>query len=213
MLKSIYVSTAHALSPFRLSDKVADHAATARPEGLMRWLASLFAIYDIDQMLRLDIPWWNVKAAVTVERFLEANRGARIFEYGSGASSLWLARRAGSVVSVEHDETWAEKLRPHLSNHQNAAILDRKLEDGSYVNAIAEQGGLFDLIVVDGRRRVDCLHAAIPYLKPAGIIVFDDSGRRRYRSGIETCGLAEHAFIGRSYCVPYPDHTSLLTVA
>ena len=51
---------------------------------------------------------------------------------------------------------------------------------------------------------------ALPHLKPGGIVLFDDSGRNRYRAGIAACGLKEKHFYGRSYCVPYPDHSSIL---
>ena len=70
-----------------------------------------------------------------------------------------------------------------------------------------------DLIVIDGRLRAACLAAAMSALRPGGIILFDDSGRARYRGAIAHCGLAEEHFRGLSYCVPYPDHSSILRAA
>ena len=64
--------------------------------------------------------------------------------------------------------------------------------------------------MVDGRRRTECLAQAIPFLKPGGIVLFDDSARRRYRAAIADCGLKEDWNYGRSYCVPYPDASSIL---
>jgi hypothetical protein len=186
-------------------------AEGANPYGIRRWIASLFAIYDTERMVALDCPWWNVAATRAVERFLAARPGAQVFEYGAGASTIWLARRAGRVVSVEHDPDWFGRFRRQQAPFDNAQLLHRPLaSDGGYVEAIAETGGLFDLIVVDGRRRTECLRAAILHLAPGGIIVFDDSGRTRYREGIAECGLRETRHFGRSFCVPYPDHTSIL---
>ncbi len=38
-----------------------------------------------------------------------------VVEFGSGRSTLWLAERAGSVISVEHDVAWAERVTGWLA--------------------------------------------------------------------------------------------------
>ncbi|MBO9517035.1 MAG: class I SAM-dependent methyltransferase [Porphyrobacter sp.] len=182
----------------------------AEPFGWKRWAASLLAIHDVKRMVELDLPWWNVAATREVETFLAVHPNARVFEYGAGASSAWLAARSGELVSVEHDAGWHVLISPLIGTFSNAVVWHRDLAGEGYIGAIGEAGGLFDLIVIDGRRRVECLARAIPHLKPGGIILFDDSGRKRYRADIERCGLREQHYFGRSYCVPYPDHTSVL---
>jgi predicted O-methyltransferase YrrM len=192
--------------------KLTEGARESDAYGWRRWAASLLAIYDTKTMVRLGLPWWNVAATREVEQFLKARPGARVFEYGAGASTAWLAQRAEEVISVEHDAAFIGDFREMLAPFRNAKMLERSIADGpdAYVNAITEAGGQFDLVVVDGRYRADCLKAAIPYLKPNGIVLFDDSGRKRYRGAIENSGLAEQHHHGRSFCVPYPDHTSIL---
>ena len=129
-----------------------------------------------------------------------------------------LARRAASVTSIEHDPEWAGKLQAKLVDFSNVDLRVKLYDiagvpaEQDYVRAI-EADGPYDMIVVDGRLRSHCLFAAIPHLKPDGIVLFDDCGRRRYRSAITTCGLVEKHYFGLSYCVPYPDHTSVLTNA
>ena len=76
------------------------------------WARSLFAIHDIDQLARLGVPWWTFDSADRIAAFLRLRPDARIFEWGSGASTLWLAERAGSVHSVEHHAGWAADLTP-----------------------------------------------------------------------------------------------------
>src|SRR5680860_329254 len=222
MLKTLYVGLAQGLPTILpLGDLYGEHERPHQP-GFGRWLASLGAIYSLDRMVALDLPWWNIAATEAVEEFLRARPSATVFEYGSGASSLWLARRAKSVITVEHDADWAAKVGAKLGGHANARLISvpglpggqapghSQATDHPYVRAIASQG-LFNLIVIDGRQRTRCLEAALPHLKPGGIILFDDSGRKRYRKSIETCGLVERHFFGRSYCVPYSDHTSILS--
>jgi len=187
-------------------------APARQPHGWARWLASLFAIHNPRRMVALDCPWWNVRATREVEAFLRARPGARVFEYGAGASTVWLARRAATVVSVEHDAEWHRRCGELVGSYGNARVLwrDRSADPAAYRDAIDAVPGAFDLIVVDGRDRAACLARAVERLAPDGIILFDDSGRARYRDAIARSGLTERRYFGRSYCVPYPDHTSIL---
>lgn len=180
--------------------------------GWQRWFASLFAIYDTDRMIQLDLPWWNVAATREIANFLSMRSAAKVLEYGAGASTMWLAKRCESIVSVEHDKRWLDTFKRQTAGQPNVKLLYRPIEDGrdAYVRAIREFDEQFDLIVIDGRHRSACLKEAESRLKRNGVIVFDDSGRSRYRAAITDSPLVETRHFGRSYCVPYPDYTSLL---
>jgi hypothetical protein len=211
-LRSAYVQAVHKLAVLGPAEHYCATAQRTDAYSFSRWVASLLAIHDTGRMIRLDCPWWNVAATSQVDRFLKAKPAARVFEWGSGASTVWLSRRSGEIISVEHNPVWFARLREEIGDRENVALLHRSLDrDGrDYIETIGECGGSFDLIVIDGRQRARCLEQAVAHLAPGGVILFDDSGRRRYRSAIETCGLAERAYFGLSYCVPYPDHTSIL---
>ncbi|MBD3679073.1 MAG: class I SAM-dependent methyltransferase [Rhodobacteraceae bacterium] len=211
--------------------------AVLRPLGFLRWLErrgtrralwlrSLFAIYDADDLMHLDMAWWTFDALDAVERFLAGRDGARVFEYGSGASTLWLSRRAGKVVSVEHDADWMRIVEAKIAGAGNVRlsgvpsagdghIASAKSGFGgqyfdAYVRAIDAEDGEFDLIVIDGRAREACLEAAIPRLAPGGIILVDDTKRARYRAAIEASGLAFRRFDGLAVSLPVADSTTLL---
>lgn len=195
-------------------------------------LRTLFAIHDVDDMIRLDTPWWTYGAIRVVEGHLRCRGGeARVFEYGSGASSLWLAARSGEVHTVEHDAGFAGVMRDALVRsglgdkvtlHEvPAEVVDppvtrsgRRGEDTvdytSYSQSIEIPGGAFDLVVVDGRARVACLHAAVSRLAPGGLVVFDDAQRPRYRAGIRSTGLPVRAIWGMVPSLPYPRQTAVL---
>lgn len=216
-MKQTYIGAAQAIASTPVLNRIYSRRGNLQSADWRTWLASLGAIYHLERMINLDIPWWNVKACQEVGAFLTRKPDARVFEYGSGASTMWVARRAGSITTVEHDTKWAKNLQSKLNNLPNANVILSNcqpdgLPDESYIKAI-DGTGSYDLIIIDGRRRTECLTAAISHLNEDGIILFDDSGRRRYRSGIENCGLVERRHFGLSYCVPYPDHSSLLTRA
>lgn len=214
VIKQGYVDLAHATGRSKPIQSLLQSAKAAPPFGIKRWIASLFAIYNTENMVELDLPWWNVEASREVELFLASRPNAKVFETGAGASTVWLAKRAGSVISVEHDKAWHQRFLAMIDGVKGIDLRFRELGDGGaadkYVGSIDENADLYDLIVVDGRHRVACLHRALAHLAPGGMILFDDSGRKRYRDGIEGCGLQERHHYGRSFCVPYPDHTSLL---
>ncbi|MGB7418692.1 MAG: class I SAM-dependent methyltransferase [Erythrobacter sp.] len=216
MVKRRYVDVMQglgALSAFSNGEPEARERHRANnPYGWSRWFASLFAIYETDRMIALDLPWWNVAATRVVADFLASRPGARVFEYGAGASTVWLANRCGSIVTVEHDGSWLDTFERQTQGFSNVSLLYRSLENGphSYVGAIAEHDAAFDLIVIDGRHRSACLAQAETRLAPGGMILFDDSGRSRYRRAIAKSALSETRHFGRSYCVPYPDYTSIM---
>jgi hypothetical protein len=209
-----------------------DRRYDAKPHGVAGHLRTLFAIYDMDDMIRLDTPWWTYGSIRVVEEHLRRlNGSARAFEYGSGASSLWLAARSGEVHTVEHDAGFARVMRDAITSagldskvtlHEVPAdVVDvpvtrsgRRGEDAvdytSYTRSIEIPGGLFDLVIVDGRARVACLQAAVSKLAPGGLVVFDDAQRLRYRAGIRSVGLPVRAIWGMVPSLPYPRQTAVL---
>lgn len=212
-IKRRYVSCLHGLASTGVLTRFDNDAQTSSPYGWRRWAASLLAIYDSERMARLDLPWWNVAATREVEAFLASRPDSRVFEWGAGASTVWLARRANQVTSIEHDAEWLARFRRQTDRFANVSLLHRSFSDAAadaYVDAIDELDAQFDLIVIDGRARARCLEKAKARLAPQGIILFDDSGRARYRDSIAGSGMIETHHYGRSFCVPYPDHTSLL---
>lgn len=215
-----------AVAPLGLGTSPVD----ARQHRYRHWAQSLLAIYDIDALIRLDVPWWTYDAIEQVEDFLKARGNARVFEWGSGASTVWLARRAASVVSIDHDAPWVEFSAPRLAEQGNAVVelvpadpvsdRDIRFESGktgylgetfrAYVEAIDRHEGKFDLIVIDGRARAACLAKAVSRLADDGMIVFDNSHRARYRKAIAESGLRAEVTRGLVPSLPAPDQTTLL---
>jgi hypothetical protein len=87
-----------------------------------RWLRSLFAIYDIEGMAALDLPGGTFSAMGGIRSIRKVARQCSRIRVRSGASTIWLARRAPSVVSVEHERDWHSVVSQRLSPYQNAAV-------------------------------------------------------------------------------------------
>lgn len=114
-----------------------------------------------------------------------------IFEFGAGNSTLWYADKVNTVTSVEHDNAWFEKIQENMPKNVN--INYKKLKyDGEYSKFPNTLDNKFDIVIVDGRDRVNCMKNAIRSIKDNGVIVLDDSERQQYKDGIDF--LLNHNF-------------------
>jgi hypothetical protein len=75
----------------------------------LSWLISL----QEDYLLRRRQPWLTYDAIQYLTKHIGSN--LKVFEFGSGGSTLFWAERATMCVSVEHDPGWVARLRPLLS--------------------------------------------------------------------------------------------------
>jgi hypothetical protein len=138
----------------------------------------------------LGLPWFTLPAA----RFLdgEISQGMEVFEWGSGASTLFFARRGCRVTSAEHDVTWAARTRVRVAAHPHVHVREFAGPDEAYVGAIdSAPAGSLDMVVVDGRRRCDCFMRALSRVKPGGWLILDDSERPAYRSCLDLAKAEE----------------------
>jgi hypothetical protein len=114
-----------------------------------------------------------------------------VFEYGGGNSTLYFGPRVASVTTVEHNREWFDFLKSNVPN--NCTMLFQELEnDGAYCRTAPTIGQRFDIIVVDGRDRVNCARHAVDALSEKGVIIFDDFERERYQEADAL--LATHGF-------------------
>lgn len=102
-----------------------------------------------------------------------------LFEFGSGNSTIFYAKLAGFVYAVEHNKEWLEKCAS--VNLSNVTMIHSELvPNGTYSKSANDIGKKFNIIIVDGRDRVNCCKQAISALADDGVIVLDDSERVEY---------------------------------
>lgn len=169
----------------------------------LRWIASAVPGY----LLRRPSPWITFDAIDHLDRRIRP--GWRVFEYGSGGSTLYWLSRGAECVSVEHDADWHARLRLRLpagarieyrlvppapadggdtaADQDDPAAYRSSWEAyrGQSFRAYASQidefpAGHFDLVVVDGRARPSCIRHAVPKVRPGGILLVDNADRSRY---------------------------------
>jgi hypothetical protein len=182
--------------------------------GHKGYLANIGWFTSFDNQQALDqhgeaLPWVTYSFIDFIKDRL--SKDMKIFEFGSGSSTLYYAKRVKKVVSVEHDEAWFNKIV--LSKPANAEMIFSKLErGGEYANKAVTLAEKFDIIIVDGRDRVNCCKNSIDALAASGVIVLDDSERKEYdeaRIFLTAAGFKELSFSGISPGLFYLKATSV----
>lgn len=151
------------------------------------------------------VPSINPDALRKLERII--NDKSKVFEYGTGGSTIWLAKRVGKLVSVEHNRDWFRVLREGIREdfgeipknltlmlRLNTPILNdawvesettKEFIGMNYIDSILNYpDGYFDLVIVDGRARMSCLFNSRFKVKKAGFLLLDDSQRQCYQDGM-----------------------------
>jgi hypothetical protein len=171
-----------------------------------------FKAFDSQQAIDgegLPIPWVTYSFIDFIKPRL--HKDLSVFEYGSGNSTLFYAQRVRNVVSVEHDETWYRKIVKEKA--PNAEMIFCRLDmAGAYSKKAASLDQKFDIIIVDGRDRVNCCKQGINGLTERGVIVLDDSERKTYnpaRLFLLQQGFKELSFSGISPGLFYEKATSV----
>jgi predicted O-methyltransferase YrrM len=170
------------------------------------YLKNLLSVKYKYNSLKHEMPWITYGSIEWIEKYL--SKDMRVFEWGSGGSTIFFARRVREVVSIEHDYNWYIKVKKHLKEknlNQNVEEIFKKPQkrhkirryksiNKKYKNYSFKEYCLsiskypdeyFDLILVDGRARADCMKEALKKVKKGGCIVLDNSERKRYWKNIK----------------------------
>jgi hypothetical protein len=139
------------------------------------------------------------------------NNTIEIFEFGSGNSTLYYAERAAMVSSVENDKFWFEKIKNSMPANVSLFYCDL-VYGGDYCNYAITTNKLYDLIIVDGRDRINCCINSAAALNAGGVMILDDSDRKEYEPALtffEESGFKKIDFWGIAPMVDYLKCTTI----
>jgi precorrin-6B methylase 2 len=142
------------------------------------------------------IPWFTYPAIDFLKK--RVHRDMSIFEFGCGYGTIWWANRVKEVISVEHVNNWHDKIAEKIP--KNVKLFHIQLEpNGDYSKKIKEFENQFDIVVIDGRDRVNCAINSIHALKKDGVFIWDNSDRKEYTTGYRFLyeqGFSKIEFVG-----------------
>lgn len=129
-----------------------------------------------------EIPWITYPTIDFMEEKNFANK--KIFEYGCGNSTIYWTAKNAEVVSVEHDLKWYKQMKLKLRGTKTKIYYCELSYGGGYSEFASNyKKHYFDMVVIDGRDRVNCCRHAVDALNDHGVILFDDSNRDGYKDG------------------------------
>lgn len=208
LLRTYAANYAHAIL---LGQNWAGVSGTLGPLNMLDesgWLRSIADGRPVDRSGK-PVPWLTYPATEFLEEKIPPT--ARVFEWGAGHSTLWWAERAAEVFAIESNPAWAAELKASLPSNATVTL---ETDGSAYAAAITSHAkASFDVVVIDGEARRECSETLDPYVKPDGIVVFDNSDRAAYRSALEAMasrGWLRIDFFGLIPSYLYKNCTSVL---
>lgn len=128
-----------------------------------------------------DAPWLTAHAVELLDSWLQ--RTDHGVEWGSGRSTAWLASRCAHLMSMENDPQWHGRVVRMLEQMGVANRVDYRLcpdgmdgrPESGYVRAVdGVEEATLDFALVDGVAREHCALAAVPKLRPGGLLIIDN---------------------------------------
>jgi len=176
------------------------------------------------------LPWMPYEAIHHLNSL--CTKSSKVFEFGSGGSSLFFLSRVGQIYSVEHDVDWLNLVSKEVKvssksnnwigllapaskvNHGNLLGIykstDEKFADFSFKDYCSQidayPDDYWDLILIDGRSRVGCFAHSTSKVKIDGYIILDNSEREEYLEVFKIAsklGFERTDFFGPGPCNDY----------
>lgn len=176
--------------------------SNSQRKHIFRWIRSL----RVDYLTEMNQPWLVFDAIDFLDK-MDLQR-KKIFEYGSGGSTLYWLSRGSIVISIEHNNTWYKTIANIVKDNKNikysyigpepcpynltpddAADPDKYSSSDytdnyyykQYVCSIDKyESEYFDLVLIDGRARPSCIKHSINKVKTGGFLIIDNSERGYY---------------------------------
>jgi hypothetical protein len=120
------------------------------------------------------IPWYTYPAIEYLQNLDFAKK--KVFEYGSGNSSLWWKERCRKIISIESDKKWYKQIQNSLLTNSN---FDYRLEIDKKKYILQTEILGSDIVIIDGLWRSECANFVIAQIdsnkiKP-NMLIFDNS--------------------------------------
>lgn len=182
-------------------------------------------------MLRV-LPWVTDGAIDFLDTFISERRKmgfpTKVFEFGSGNSTLYFLSKGCFVTSVEHDTNWAKKIIDTAYAFDYKDRLKMIESERPYDDSYEDED--ISITVIDGRDRVMCFERVLSKIKnKKQIIVLDNTERMDYkyseyislikRYGLNTIHFEQHQlehegrrFTTRSYARDRVYHRHITTI-
>ena len=135
------------------------------------WGATLRFLFDY----RPKKPTISFRATRKIEKILKSSYSC--VEFGSGMSTIWLAKRCKFLLSRENDPFWHDKISNYLEKNSITNIQYELCDEKNFSLLSNFQDNFFDFALIDGWDRAGCVASVLPKLKVGGWLYLDNSDK------------------------------------
>ena len=139
-------------------------------------------------------PWMADCEVEIMDSIFRTQRPKRVLEWGAGGSTLYWPPKYDFIEEwkvIEQDKEFAKALKGQVADKVYVSYATGK----QYWHQAAE----YDMIIVDGHYRLECLEAALGLLADGGIVVLHDSGRSAYNEAWKFWPHCEELYLGEKF--------------
>ena len=167
----------HLLVPFEM---------LAHPRHAASWFADRFSSRAAPA--EQGLPWIAWPCVDYLARYLQPSH--HVFEWGGGGSTLFFLKKGCRVTTVESDPEWVRQLQdrvraqsPDARSRWDLRFVPVKGNGdpsiGEYVRQVST-GAPWDVVMVDGWSRMNCLLAGRDDVKAGGVLVIDNANQKQF---------------------------------
>jgi hypothetical protein len=149
-----------------------------RPRHAVHWIE---ASLGRKTPLEMGLPYLAWPCIDFLRKFCQPD--SRVFEYGGGGSTIFFANLGCHVTTIEGNTDWVCAIRDRLLPARHRVEIRHVSTDEEHCSEYAHQvhdGGPWDLILVDGAFRLDCLREAKSELTDGGVLILDNADEPQY---------------------------------
>jgi len=143
-----------------------------------------YSVFNRRLPAEIGMPWWSFLAIYEADKTLT---GKRVFEWGTGGSTIRYCALAAKWHAVEDNKLWLQYVmqlvdasRASFEHHGFDFNQPSKFEQSDYLKSVSK--GKWDVIIIDGHdcsfnERVTCFLEAQKHAHNEFIIILDDYWR------------------------------------
>jgi hypothetical protein len=160
-------------------------ALVRQPDLIIPWIR--WSLLCKRMPFEIEMPWWSFRAIQAMDSIAS---GKRIFEWGTGGSTVRYGKVAQKILAIEDDREWLTKVSRACEERrlQNVEIRHcpfdfhkpAKFDESGYLRAL--DSVQWDIIIIDGQdhtfnERLVCFAHAENFIRLGSIIIVDDFWR------------------------------------
>jgi hypothetical protein len=148
------------------------------------------------------VPWMHKDEIKIVEKYLSKN--TVMLEWGCGGSTIYFSEKVKHLFSIEHNKEWFDSINAikpanvtlvYSAANNLVPITESTYNDYSdYIEIASSFNKKFDVVLIDGRARVECAIKALDLIHRNSVVIVHDfykKSRDRYKKVLNYYDLKE----------------------